>query len=144
LPGAERFGDWKGEPIAARWPARVARFPTSTHICLDAPTPSQLVDVRGFNVRGWSWLDAAHDELVAVEVWTGDKLLGRTEKLGLRSDVTAELKLPAGVRTGFHLVARHPRADGWQGIFREIFDARHNDRQHHKQIVGEYVSATVP
>jgi hypothetical protein len=81
------------------------------HICLDAPTPSQLVDVRGFNVRGWSWLDAAHDELVAVEVWTGDKLLGSTEKLGLSSDVIAELKLPAGVRTGFHLVARHPRAD---------------------------------
>ncbi len=78
--------------------------------CLDEPLPGTPVDPLCSFVRGWVWLESAHDSLAAVEAWSGDTLLGETGALYDRPDVTAALALPAGTRTGFELFAHHPAA----------------------------------
>jgi SAM-dependent methyltransferase len=78
---------------------------------LDIPAPiHEPVDPLCFFARGWVWLEAAHDEIAAVEAWHGDTLLGQTAFLLDRPDVRATFKLPADVRNGFEFFAHHPAA----------------------------------
>jgi SAM-dependent methyltransferase len=77
---------------------------------LDEPTPAAIIDPLSFLVRGWLWLDAQHPAIAAVEVWSGDLLIGETSALYDRADVVAALSLPAGIRNGFEVFAHHPRA----------------------------------
>ena len=74
---------------------------------LDDPAASTPVVPLAFFVRGWIWLEAAHDRIATVEIACGDTLLGETHALYARPDVSAVLALPPGVATGFELFAHH-------------------------------------
>lgn len=77
---------------------------------IDDPTAPSQIDPLCFFVRGWVWLGTGHDEIVAIEAWCGDTLVGETRALLARPDVNAALNLPADVRTGFELFAHHSAA----------------------------------
>lgn len=75
---------------------------------IDEPLIDSVVDPLSFFVRGWAWLGADHANLVAVEAWSGDVLLGATRVFYPRPDVTAVLSLPASVQAGFEFFGHHP------------------------------------
>jgi SAM-dependent methyltransferase len=77
---------------------------------IDEPTGSVPVDPLGFRIAGWVWLGVAQPEVVGVEAWCGDNLVGETSAIFARPDVTASLTLPGDARTGFELFAHHPSA----------------------------------
>lgn len=75
---------------------------------LDDPIASRDVDPLCFLVRGWVWLESTHTEIVALEAWSHETLIGETATLYSRPDVTNALALPGGTLTGFELFAHHP------------------------------------
>ncbi|MEO5958084.1 MAG: methyltransferase domain-containing protein [Opitutaceae bacterium] len=75
------------------------------HIILDEPRSDHPVDPNGFAVRGWVWLGDVQPSIAAVEIWSGDTMLGATERIESRPDVVAALSLPAGAKTGFVFTA---------------------------------------
>ena len=77
---------------------------------LDNPTSTAPVDPHRFHVRGWVWLGDDQAGVSAVEIWSGDVLVGSTDRLIVRADVCAALALPADTRTGFDFFAHHPGA----------------------------------
>lgn len=77
---------------------------------LDEPAAGLLVDPLCFFARGWIWLEDLHAEMTAVELWSGDALLGQTTLFFDRPDVRATWQTPASARHGFELFAHHPSA----------------------------------
>jgi SAM-dependent methyltransferase len=75
-------------------------------IAVDEPIAGAAVTASGFAVRGWLWLDAAHADLAAVEVFSCNTVVGETSRLYPRPDVAAHLGLPAEIGIGFHVTAR--------------------------------------
>lgn len=69
-----------------------------------------MVDPLGFQLRGWAWLDAAQAQVVSIEGWAGEMLIGSTGTRYERPDVTAALGLPAGALTGFEFFVHHATA----------------------------------
>ena len=78
---------------------------------LDEPLATTPVDPLCFFVRGWVWLEGAQRDLVAIEAWRGETLLGETRALYPRPDVTNALDLPADALAGFELFAHDPTAN---------------------------------
>lgn len=74
---------------------------------LDAPQPHSVVDPLCVPVRGWIWLETAHADIAAIEVYCGETLVGSTRALYARRDVTTALGLPPEARTGFEIFAHH-------------------------------------
>src|SRR5687768_15896089 len=74
---------------------------------LDDPISTTRVDPLCFFVRGWVWLESAHDAIVAVEAWAGDACIGETTALTDRPDVRASLTLPLATCNGFELFVHH-------------------------------------
>lgn len=107
---------------------------------LDAPAPTPPIDPLCFYARGWVWLEQAHDELAAVEAWSGDTLLGATRGLTDRPDVRAALSLPATARNGFELFAHHPAAQSG-GTFAVDIHVRLRDGSRTPRITGTTVTA---
>jgi ubiquinone/menaquinone biosynthesis C-methylase UbiE len=87
-------------------------------IHIDAPVPGIVFDPANFRIRGWLWLEENHPEIAAVEARDGDVLLGEVTIAAFheRSDVNAKYALPAGMRTGFDIPARHPTAQPGQNF----------------------------
>jgi SAM-dependent methyltransferase len=87
---------------------------------LDEPGPSSNVDPLCFFIRGWLWLGAAQDSVIAVEAWVGETLIGETGALYVRADVATAHWLEPDTRTGFELFAHHAAAIAGQPIEIEI------------------------
>jgi SAM-dependent methyltransferase len=66
-------------------------------------------DPEAFQVSGWLWLERRHPEIAAVEVWSGEHVLGTTRTLAERGDVSARYELPGGLATAFAVQASAPR-----------------------------------
>lgn len=91
-------------PVAPSAPLP-AQHPTQA--CLDEPVNGAVVDPLCFFIRGWVWLETSHEQIVAIEAWSGSVRLGATRAQYERLDVTTALGLPDGTRTGFELFAHH-------------------------------------
>lgn len=74
---------------------------------IDEPVSDSAVDPLCFLVRGWAWLGERHTEVVAIEAWAEGTMLGATQALYDRPDVTGAHALPRGSRTGFEIFAHH-------------------------------------
>ncbi|MFA5264294.1 MAG: class I SAM-dependent methyltransferase [Opitutaceae bacterium] len=81
------------------------------HIVLDTPTGTRPIAPFRFNVRGWVWDGEDQSRIAAIEAWSGDVIVGFTETLVIRPDVSDALLLPAGSKTGFDFFADQPNAD---------------------------------
>jgi SAM-dependent methyltransferase len=77
---------------------------------IDDPAPTLPVDPLCFMVRGWASADSAAEELIALEAWSGETLLGHTLGRYVRPDVNQALALPASTRAGFEIFCHHPHA----------------------------------
>ncbi len=77
---------------------------------IDEPAPRSAIDPLCFFVRGWAWLDAAHETIAAIEAWSGEAFVGETAVHLPRPDVNAALNLPPALPCGFELFAHHPAA----------------------------------
>jgi SAM-dependent methyltransferase len=75
-------------------------------IIIDEPISGALVSSSGFLVRGWLWLESAHDNIAAIEAWVEQTLVGEAHRLESRPDVNAALNLPPDICTGFRMIAR--------------------------------------
>ncbi len=101
---------WPGPPAALNSLSAATSSLTLMRSHIDEPAPAATIDPLCFFVRGWLWLDVQHPAIAAVEVWSGNRLIGETSALYDRADVVAALSLPAGVRNGFEVFAHHPGA----------------------------------
>lgn len=111
---------WRITPIAGDSFGDVSRAAEIIRSHLDDPAPSACVDPLCFYVRGWLYLEARQNSIVAVEAWAGDALIGQTKALYVRPDVNTAHWLPAETRTGFELFAHHATAAPGQSFELEI------------------------
>ena len=113
-PGARPIRPWGArswpEPVSGSAATTATASPSIMMSHFDEPAPATPIDPLCFLVRGWIWLDRQHPEIAAVEVWSGNVLVGETTALYDRPDVVAAHSLSAKVRNGFELFAHHPAA----------------------------------
>lgn len=76
---------------------------------IDNPIAQQVVDRFAFLVTGWIWLGERHQGIEAVEVLVDDRVVGRTDRLDIRSDVNEAQQLAAKARTGYEIVCQSPQ-----------------------------------
>jgi SAM-dependent methyltransferase len=107
---------------------------------LDDPAPDTPVDPLCFIVRGWIWQGVEQGELAAVEVWSGDALLGETTAFYARPDVNAAHVLPAESRVGFELVAHHASAQTGRA-FDLVVRARRRDGSRTAPLANAHVES---
>ena len=110
------------------------------HATLDDPAESAAVDPFSFWVRGWLWLDSAHVNLAAVEVWSADTLLGETSALLARPDVAVALALPPSTPTGFAFHASYAHAP-LGASFELCLHARFRDGTRTPPLTGKKITA---
>ena len=77
---------------------------------IDYPTEAKAVDRFAFLAAGWVWLGPDQHRIAAVEVWSGDAMIGETDLLGVRADVCAHLRVDASARTAFEVLCSLPIA----------------------------------
>jgi 2-polyprenyl-3-methyl-5-hydroxy-6-metoxy-1,4-benzoquinol methylase len=75
---------------------------------IEQPTHASLQDPLSLRVEGWFFGGAQHGLISAIEISVGNQLLGRTEILYDRRDVTKALGLASGTPTGFALLISAP------------------------------------
>lgn len=75
---------------------------------IDDPVSPATIDPLCFRIRGWIWLGERHEQVNALEAWSGGTFLGETRALYERPDVSAAHGLSPAARTGFEIFAHHP------------------------------------
>jgi 2-polyprenyl-3-methyl-5-hydroxy-6-metoxy-1,4-benzoquinol methylase len=75
---------------------------------IEQPTPASLQDPLNLRIEGWFFGGSQHGSIGAIEIHLAGQLLGRTEILYDRRDVTDALGLAAGTPTGFALLISAP------------------------------------
>lgn len=68
---------------------------------VESPVTGDVLEPLDFYVSGWAHAKEDHRALLAVEVWSGDELLGTDAQLHVRADVCSSIGVPAECATGF-------------------------------------------
>jgi SAM-dependent methyltransferase len=74
--------------------------------CIDAPQPNQAVYDECMSIAGWIFVEGRDPAACRVRAWFEGALVGETQLLFARSDVSDFLSLPHDVPTAFRFLAR--------------------------------------